>query len=217
MAVLTKEQILKKIKEGELSFTPKLDKFQVKAHSIDLRMGFTFLIPKHWHMTRRGREPLSIDYYDPALPAGRQGTKNNHYEVVELEQGQYFDILPQEHVIISTLESIKMPANVMAILFPRSSVNRRGLSVELSGIIDAGYEGQLIIPVTNNIRQTIRLYPGERFCQVIFEELAAPTKNMPSRFHKQDVIKGFMTEKSSSERNLIRKGDIKKLKSRYGF
>ncbi len=209
MAVLTKEQILKKISRGELSFTPKLDKFQVKAHSIDLRMGFTFLVPKHWHMTRRGREPLSIDYYDPAV-------KNDHYEVVELEQGQYFDILPQEHVIISTLESIKMPKNVMAILFPRSSVNRRGLSVELSGIIDAGYEGQLIIPVTNNIRQTIRLYPGERFCQVIFEELAAPTKNMPSRFHKQDVIKGFMTEKSSAERELIRKGDIKKLKDRYG-
>lgn len=208
MAVLTKEQILKKISQGELSFAPKLDKFQVKAHSIDLRMGFTFLIPKHWHMTRRGREPLSIDYYDPA-------TKNNHYEVVELEQGQYFDILPQEHVIISTLESIKMPKDVMAILFPRSSVNRRGLSVELSGIIDAGYEGQLIIPVTNNIRQTIRLYPGERFCQVIFEELAAPTKNMPSRFHKQDVIKGFMTEKSSAERNLIRKGDIKKLKEKF--
>jgi len=210
MAVLTHNQILKKITDGDLAFSPRLDKFQIKAHSIDLRMGFTFMIPKHWHMTKAGREPLSIDYYDPKA-------KQNHYEVVELEEGQYFDILPQEHVIISTLESIKMPKNVMAILFPRSSVNRRGLSVELSGIIDAGYEGQLIIPVTNNIRQTIRLYPGERFCQVIFEELSGPVQTISSRFHKQDVIKGFLAEKSSTERALIHNGDIKKLKERYGI
>src|SRR3989344_3775870 len=208
MAVLTKEQIVEKIGNSEIAFSPKLDRFQLKAHSVDLRMGFTFMIPRHWELTKQGREALSIDYYDPK-------ERNNHYEVIELEQGQYFDILPQEHVIISTLESIKMPPNLMAILFPRSSVNRRGLSVELSGIIDAGYEGQLIIPVTNNIRQTIRLYPGERFCQVIFEELAAPTENMPSRFHKQDVIKGFMVEKSSAERNLIRKGDIRTLKEKF--
>ena len=32
----------------------------------------------------------------------------------------------------------------------RSSVNRRGISVDLTGIIDAGYEGQLIIPIRNN-------------------------------------------------------------------
>ncbi len=210
MAVLTKEQILEEIKKGELSFSPKLDRFQLKAHSVDLRMGFTFMVPRHWHMTKKGREALSIDYYDPQ-------EKNNHYEVIELEQGQYFDILPQEHVIISTLESVKMPDDVMAILFPRSSVNRRGLSVELSGIIDAGYEGQLIIPVTNNIRQTIRLYPGERFCQVIFETLGAKTKVMSSRFHKQDVIKGFMTEKSSRERMLVRSGNIKKLKITHGL
>ena len=174
-------------------------------------MGFTFMIPKHWHMTKAGREPLSIDYYDPKA-------KQSHYEVVELEEGQYFDILPQEHIIVSTLESVKMPRDLMAILFPRSSVNRRGLSVDLSGIIDAGYEGQLIIPVTNNIHQTIRLYPGERFCQVIFEELTnGKEKILQSRFHKQDIIKGFVAEKSQSEKTLIRKGDIKKLKDRYGI
>ena len=143
---------------------------------------------------------FNLDYYDP------KSKQLSYYEIIELEQGQYFDILPQEHIIVSTLESVKMPRDLMAILFPRSS------------IIDAGYEGQLIIPVTNNIHQTIRLYPGERFCQVIFEELTnGKEKILQSRFHKQDIIKGFVAEKSQSEKTLIRKGDIKKLKDRYGI
>lgn len=212
MSVITQTQIIERIKKGEIGFTPKLDRFQLKAHSVDLRMGFTFMVPRPWHMTRKGREALNLDYYDP------KSKQLSYYEVIELEQGQYFDILPQEHIIVSTLESIKMPKDLMAILFPRSSVNRRGLSVDLSGIIDAGYEGQLIIPVTNNIHQTIRLYPGERFCQVIFEELTSgKEKILQSRFHKQDIIKGFVTEKSASEKNLIRKGEVKKLKDRYGI
>jgi len=211
MAVITKDKILERIKKGDISFAPKLDQFQLKGHSVDLRMGFTFLVPRPWHMTRRGREALNLDYYHPSPK------QLSYYEVIELEQGQYFDILPQEHVIVSTLESIKMPKDLMAILFPRSSVNRRGLSVDLSGIIDAGYEGQLIIPVTNNIHQTIRLYPGERFCQVIFEELSNGTKTITSRFHRKDIIKGFVPEKSQNEKNLIRKGDIRRLKERYGI
>lgn len=211
MAVITKNQILERIKKGEISFTPKLDQFQLKGHSVDLRMGFTFMVPRPWHMTKKGREALNLDYYDP------KSKQLSYYEVIELEQGQYFDILPQEHVIVSTLESIKVPSDLMAILFPRSSVNRRGLSVDLSGIIDAGYEGQLIIPITNNIHQTIRLYPGERFCQIIFEELTGNAKTIESRFHKQDIIKGFVPERSQTEKNLIRKGEVRKLKDRYGI
>ncbi len=209
MSIITKQEIFDRIKKGELAFTPSLDAFQVKPHSIDLRMGFTFMVPKPWELTTRGREALNLDYYSI------EEKRKSYYEVIELEQGQYFDILPQEHIIVSTLESIKMPGDLMAILFPRSSVNRRGLSVDLSGIIDAGYEGQLIIPITNNTYQTIRLYPGERFCQITFEELSQSVKTTQSRFHKQDVIKGFVPEKSSSERTLIRKGDIRKLKEKF--
>ena len=207
--MLSKDKILERIKNGDVAFTPKLDRFQLKSHSLDLRMGYTFLVPRPWHMTKAGREALNLDYYNP---------KNlSYYQVIELEEGQFFDILPQEHVIVSTLESVKMPSDLMAVLFPRSSVNRRGLSGDMSGIIDAGYEGQLIIPITNNIHQTIRLYPGERFCSVVFEEITDGVKIDRSPFHKRDVIQGVMPEKSATERNLIRLGNIKKLKSSYGI
>src|SRR5437868_6227558 len=119
MAVLTKQAILEKIKEGEISFDPGLDTFQLQQHAVDLRLGFTFLIPKIWHLTTKGRESLDILHFDK--------TNAKFFEVVELEQGQYFDLLPNEYVMVSTLESLKVPNDLMAILYPRSSTNRKGL------------------------------------------------------------------------------------------
>ena len=205
MAILTKEQILERVKVGEISFAPRLDKFQLQSASIDLRLGFTFLVPKLWQITKAGREALNLNYYQAERP--------QHFEIIELEQGQYFEILPQEYVLVSTLETMKLPGDLIGMLFPRSSVNRKGLSVDLSGIINPGYEGQLVIPLTNNTKgQTIRLYPGERFCQVVFSELAAKTATEPGKYHKKDIIAGVADGGSPEEDSLIQKGEIGKLK-----
>jgi dCTP deaminase len=214
MAILTNKEIVARIKSGDISFSPNLDKFQLHAHSIDLRLGFTFLVPKSWHMTTRGREALQIDVFDPDMPP--------YFDVLELEQGQYFDVLPGEYVSVSTLESIKVPNDLMAVLYPRSSTNRRGLSVDLSGIVDAGYEGQLIIPLRNNTRnQTIRMYPGERVCQIVFEQLQGAVEPRTSRYHKRDIIEGVLVGTLPQEReveiDLITKGEIRKLKSEHGI
>jgi dCTP deaminase len=207
MAILTKQQIIERIAAGTLGFKPNLDSFQVQEHSIDFRLGYTFMIPKMWHMTPHGRESLDITHFD----------KRNHeyFEVIELEQGQYFDLLPQEYVLISTLESIKLPTDLMAVLYPRSSTNRKGLSLDLTGIIDAGYEGQLILPIRNNTRsQAVRLYPGERICQVVFEERSKPVTPRQSKYHQKDIIEGVQTEKKD-EADMILKGDMKTLKEKF--
>lgn len=214
MAVITKDQLVERVQKGEIAFHPQLDSFQLHAHSVDLRLGFTFLIPKLWHVTKSGREPLRIDHTDPKAPP--------YFDVLELEQGQFFDILPNEYILVSTLESVKLPEDLMAVLYPRSSTNRRGLSVDLSGIIDAGYEGHLIIPLRNNTHhQTIRLYPGERICQIVFEELAQPVEPRLSRYHKKDVIEGVLMGTLPKEREieiaLLKEGKIKELKKDHGL
>lgn len=207
MAVLVKEQIIERFIKGDLKLQPELDTFQLQMHAIDLRIGFTFLIPKLWHLTEKGREALTVDH----LEGSRE-----HFEVVELEEGQYFELLPNEFVIVSTLEKITMPNDVMGILYPRSSVNRQGLSVDLSGIIDAGYEGTLVIPVRNNTpSQVVRIYPGERFCQVVFQTLDEATKIKESRYHGKDITQGVLKERSQGEVRFIKKGNIKELKTKF--
>lgn len=208
MAVLTKTDIVERIRKGEISITPQLDVFQLQAHSVDLRLGFTFLVPKAWRMAPEGRQALLIDPLSETYDA-------RYFDIIELEKGQYFELLPQEHVLVSSLEGIKVPYDLMAVLYPRSSTNRKGLSVDLTGIIDAGYEGQLTIPVRNNTRsQVIRLYPGERFCQVVFESLTETVDARKSRYHRRDIIEGTAAE-DNAEIDLIKTGDIKKLKSDF--
>lgn len=213
MAILTKNQILERVRIGDIGFTPNLDSFQLQAHAVDLRLGFTFLIPKVWHVTSRGREALNIDHFDQKRP--------QYFETIELEQGQFFELLPKEFVLVSSLEAVRIPKDLMAVLYPRSSTNRKGLSVDLTGIIDSGYEGQLAVPVRNNTSaQTVRLYPGERFCQIVFEKLDDVVEAEKSRYHKKDIIEGFVLNKNNSEKDmveveLVSKGEIKKLKSEH--
>ncbi len=204
MAVITKKKILERVAAGEIAFKPPLDQFQLQEHAVDLRLGYTFLIPKLWHLTPAGREALDVIHFD----------KQNRdcFEVIELEEGQYFELLPHEYILVSTLESLKVPDDLMAVLYPRSSTNRRGLSLDLTGIIDSGYEGQLTLPIRNNTSsQTLRLYPGERLCQIVFEELDRPVTARKSKYHQRDIIDGISRDKSAESR-LILKGQIKKLK-----
>lgn len=204
MSILTKHEILARVKEGNIGISPALDSFQIQAHAIDLRLGFTFLIPKVWRMTEAGREAFMID------PLRDHGPE--YFDVIELEQGQHFDLLPQEYVLVSTFESVKIPNDLMAVLYPRSSVNRKGLSVDLTGIIDSGYEGPLTLPIRNNTRsQVIQIHPGERICQLVFEQLAQPVEARKSRWHQKDVVEKGAKEKSK-EMKLVFSGDIKKLK-----
>lgn len=207
MAVLTKKQILERVQKGDLSFGPALDEFQLQGHAIDLRLGFTFMVPKTWHMTPHGREALEITHFDKPNP--------DHFDIVELEKGQYFELLPNEYILAGTLETMKLPNDIMGVLYPRSSTNRKGLSVDMTGIVDAGYEGQLILPISNKKRsQTIRLYPGERLCQVVFEELSEPVEHRRSKYHKQDIIDGFKRE-DEVETQLIKNGEIQELKNKH--
>lgn len=207
MSVITKKRIIEKIQSGEIAFKPALDQFQLQEHSVDLRLGFTFLVPKMWHLTPEGRKSLDVTHFDKA--------NAEFFDVVELEEGQYFDLLPQEFILVSTFESIKVPKNLMAVLYPRSSTNRKGLSLDLTGIIDSGYEGQLILPIRNNTRsQAIRLYPGERLCQVIFEELSDSIEPRQSKYHQKDIIEGVKIEKKK-ESELVIAGKIKQLKEKY--
>jgi len=208
MSVLSKKHILERISKGDIKISPELDKFQIQAHSIDLRLGYTFMIPKRWHLTSSGREVFRIDHFDK--------NQKDHFDIVELEKGQFFELLQGEFILASTLETLSWPNDLMSVLYPRSSTNRRGLSVNLTGIIDAGYQGQLIIPIRNNTdSQSIRIYPGERFCQITFEDLSNPSRKSNGTYQRKDIVEGFILNRKDDEIKMIQKGEILEMKEKF--
>ncbi len=211
--ILTRHEIKELIEKGDLRFTPSLDKFQNQPHAVDLRLGTVFYLPKTWKTTDRGREVLTVDVTE---------TAGDNYEKIELKPGQFFDLAPGESIIASTLENICVEApDLMGILYPRSSINRRGLSVDLTGIIDTFYCGNLMIPILNKTSsQVIRIYPGERICQVVFHKLTQSLTKEEALIHGKVAAKyndsdghNLSSKKDADEEiSLIKSGDLDGLK-----
>lgn len=217
MSTLTKKEIISLIKEEKIKFEPELDQFQIQPNSVDLRVGWNFYIPKTWEYNDKGRVALNVDYLT-------FNDKKDNYKIIRLKEGQYFEVLPGEFVIISTLEKISLKSgNIMAILLARSSIIRRGLAIE-GGSIDSRYEGFLMLPIKNNTdNQIIKIYPGERICQLIFSQLASDLSEEEASIHGVAKAKyldstpyGLEARSDSEEEiELIKKGKIGDLKSRY--
>lgn len=217
MTTLSKEDILDAIKKGSIFFNPNLDQCQIQPNSIDLRLGNIFYIPKTWEYDEKGRHALIVDHLDLK-------DKKENFKILNLKPGQYFEILPNEFIIASTAQEINLKApNIMAVMYARSSIIRRGLIIE-SGVVDVGYCGYLVIPIVNNTNgQIIRLYPGERICQLVFHSLSANVSNTEAQKHgvlcaKYEGSTPYNLESrsdSSEETKLIKEGKMQELKERY--
>lgn len=212
--ILTRHDIAERITSGALSFEPALDAYQNQPHAVDLRLGTVFYIPKIWKLTDAGREVLNVDVTESA---------GDNFEKIDLKPGQFFELAPGESVIASTLEKVSLNApDLMGVLYPRSSVNRRGLAVDMTGIVDAHYSGHLMIPILNKTQsQVIRIYPGERICQIVFQKLTGNLDREDAQRHGRAAAKyeGADAQSLSSKKDAdeeieaIRNGDFEALKS----
>ncbi len=216
MAILGKVEIQKYITEGKLAFDPLIDKFQLQPNAIDLRCGWTFYVPEQWQMTDEGRTVTRPDYL-------KHNANANNFRMVKLKPGQYFEFLPHEFVIVSTLEKIALKAdNLMALLYPRSSMIRRGLVIE-SGVVDLHYQGSLMIPIFNGTNQPLRLYPGERVYQLVFHTIEGALSREEAQLHgavkaKYEGATAANLESrtdSNEELEFIRTGKLAEIKEKY--
>ncbi len=216
MSVLTKKEILSRIEKNEIVFTPALDQYQIQPASLDLRIGWSFYVPYTWIYNEKGRVAVNADYLD------YQNTEE-YFKLIKLKPGQYFEILPEEFILISTLEKITLNCgDLTGNLFPRSSALRRGLQIA-TGLVDCRYNGQLTIPLINNSHHIIKLYPGERICQLQLMQVESNLTEEEAKMHGAQLAKyigstpyGLEAKADSADEILlIRSGQIENLKTKY--
>jgi dCTP deaminase len=87
-------------------------------------------------------------------------------------------IPPLTWFAISTKEYIKMGAQITSQLWIRSSYARKGIMASF-GKVDAGFHGNLTISCFNSNDEPLQIPIGDRFCQIVFENLAS----MPSELY----------------------------------
>ena len=127
----------------------------VRENGVDLRIGNTIARFKNTN------KPFDIRSSDAA-------------DFFTIEEGEAFVIKPHEHVLLHTVEYVKLPTDLMGFVNLRSSYARIGLTIPPT-IIDANFQGQLTIELVGS-DFPVRLYSGDRFLHVVFARLTSPVE-----------------------------------------
>ncbi len=152
--ILSDETLRKMIAEKSIVVEP-IEPYQVQPASIDLRLGRQFL-----KIDENTLESLSLD---SELP------------YVQIEKDEII-IPPHSFLLATTVERVRIPANVTAFVEGRSSIGRIGLFIQNAGWVDPGFEGNITLELFNANRLPLRLASGRRICQIIFAFMDKATR-----------------------------------------
>lgn len=160
---LNKNKLLSLIDSQELIIKPLLDKdCQIGEISIDFRLGYDFLV------SIQGRD----SFINASLNEEKDRAINSFFQETRRTIGETFLLHPNQTVLATSLEYVKIPKNTFAIINMRSSYNRLGIS--LSTIIQPGYCGCISLELTNNNNNPVNLAVGALLFQARFVQLDEP-------------------------------------------
>ena len=86
----------------------------------------------------------------------------------------YITIKPGDYYLIQTIETVNTPPDLMPMVYPRSSLFRAGLHL-LKSKTDPGYQGKLIMGITNLSKFDVKLQMGARICNMVFYKIDGKT------------------------------------------
>jgi len=156
-----------------LVVTPLLDDDQVGPASIDVRLGTEFIV---FRRTRGG-------VIDP-LQDGESSMQLPTHERIDCPLGQSILLHHHQFVLASTLEYIRLPADLGAYLTGRTSWARLGLVVGTSMLLQPGFTGCVTIELVNEGATPLALHPGMRIAQLSVHRMAGAT----DRLHRSRYV-----------------------------
>jgi dCTP deaminase len=196
---LNKNEINKALAEEQLHIRPLLDQNQVTNISVNLRLGCDFLV--------------SIKCRDPFIDATREHDAYENvykfYQETRRQIGETFFLHPNQTIMASTLEYVKLPNNLMATIDVRSSYARLGLT--MNSFLEPGYCGCISVVLTNTSMNPIKLAVGARIFTIKFSNVSDDTPPYFSTNRKymcqvRPVMSNISDDKDLNILESIRKG-----------
>lgn len=151
--ILTKKNLLDLIESKELVISPLLELDQIGELTVDFRLGYNFLVTVH------NNNP----FLDASLNNEDKFPIKASFQETRRLLGDTFLLHPNQTILTNSLEYVKLPQNVYAVLSLRSSYLRMGLS--LSAILQPGYCGCISLELTNVNKIPINLTVGAAILQ----------------------------------------------------
>jgi dCTP deaminase len=159
--VLSDHTIKAEIESGRIVFDP-YDAELVQPSSVDVR------VDRRFRVFHNARYPF-IDVRAPM---------DDLTELVEVSEDEPFILHPGEFVLGQTLERVSLPDDLVARLEGKSSLGRLGLLIHsTAGFVDAGFEGNLTLELSNVANLPITIYHGMPIGQISFMRMDGPVDN----------------------------------------
>ena len=89
-----------------------------------------------------------------------------------IEMGEGYMLYGGCSVLLDTAEYVRIPTNMMAEMWLKSSAGRNGLDIYKAGYIDCGFHGTLTFKLSNTSRRPWLLKPGQRLVQMVLREMS---------------------------------------------
>ena len=110
-------------------------------------------------------------------------------------KGSHCIIPPNSFALASSLEYFKMPRNVTGLVTAKSTYARCGLGVPPT-VLEAGWEGVLVLEFSNHTSNSIRLYANAGAAQILFFQGEQPDVSYADRDGKYQGQTGITLAKS---------------------
>lgn len=154
MAVLGYEEIKELIKTKKL--LENIDENNIQPGGVDLRVKYIYRLKNGGFLGVKNRRTPDV-------------------EIVAKYKGEKFNLKPNEFVLVETMEKVNMPSDILAIILPRSSLFRCGVSLH-TAVVDPGFIGTLTFGMKNLSEYPFEIEIGARIGQIVFEEVKGNSK-----------------------------------------
>lgn len=87
----------------------------------------------------------------------------------DLKSVLHITLAPGSNYMISTGVSLAIPEGFVGLIFPRSGLATKGITLKNSvGVIDSDYRGEIMVSLVNNSYETVEINKGDRIAQIVF-------------------------------------------------
>lgn len=131
---------------------------------------------------------IFTDVLGAVVDPKRQDTRAYHN--ISVPEGDTVIIPPNSYALTHSLEYVRVPRNVSCICVGKSTYARCGIHVNVTPL-EAGWEGQVTIEISNATRLPVKVYAGEGIMQVLFFKGEEPLVSYADRKGKYQHQKGI--------------------------
>jgi dCTP deaminase len=177
-AILTEKELKNRLTAEDpnrrMFIIPLLSTEQIGRASIDVRLGNEFIAFK--------RTKYSV--FDPLERPEKLTSKVGGFqEKIYVPLGKNLFLHPQQLVLGSTLEYLRLPNDLVAEVVGRSSWGRLGLILSAATLVHPGYAGVITLELANQGDVPIPLVPGTKIAQLVV--MTTASKEQP----KTEILK----------------------------